>query len=89
MNTLLEFYKNHTGKVSDKWELYISEYDEKFAPYKNSPIKLLEIGIQNGGSLEIYSKFFSNAQLILGCDINEKCKNLAYLPLKCYDFAVN
>ena len=46
--------------------------------YKDENIRLLEIGIQNGGSLEIYSKYFKNAELILGCDINLKCKNLSY-----------
>jgi hypothetical protein len=78
MKKLSNLYKEHTGKVSDKWSIYLAEYEEKFKPYMDHNLKLLEIGIQNGGSLEIYSKYFHNAQKILGCDINEKCRDLFY-----------
>lgn len=78
MKTLLELYKNHTGKVSDKWSLYLDEYDRLFRPYRNERIKLLEIGIQNGGSLEIWAKYFPEATHIIGCDINQDCKKLIF-----------
>ena len=78
MKTLEKLYKEHSGKVSDKWRIYIDQYEEKFKPYEDAKIRILEIGIQNGGSLEIYAKYFNNAELILGCDINEKCLGLTY-----------
>jgi hypothetical protein len=78
MKTLLELYKSHTGKVSDKWALYLREYDRLFAPYRDEAISLLEIGVQNGGSLEIWSQYFPNAQKIVGCDINPDCAKLTY-----------
>ena len=73
-----EYYAEHEGKVSDKWSLYLSIYENLFAPRRQVPLSLLEIGIQNGGSLEIYSKYFPNAKLFLGCDINPDCANLRY-----------
>jgi len=78
MTRLANLYTDRTGKISDKWKIYIDEYEEKFKTYQDKNIYLLEIGIQNGGSLEIYGKYFPNADLILGCDINEKCSNLSY-----------
>ena len=78
MKTLVELYKNHTGKVSDKWDLYLHEYDRLFSPYRTKPISILEIGIQNGGSLEIWSKYFVNANKVIGCDINQRCAQLKY-----------
>lgn len=78
MKNLQNLYDEHSGKTSDKWPIYLREYEQKFKPYQNLEIKLLEIGIQNGGSLEIYSKYFSQAKRILGCDINRKCSNLQY-----------
>lgn len=75
---LAQIHKEHNGYVSDKWELYLDEYDRIFQKYRDSPIRLLEIGIQNGGSLEIWEKYFSMAQKIVGCDINTKCNNLTY-----------
>lgn len=76
--SLRDLYKSHLGKLSDKWSIYLDEYDEKFSKYRNDPVSLLEIGIQNGGSLEIYDAYFQNAKIILGCDIHENCKNLQY-----------
>lgn len=78
MKSLLELYQSHTGKVSDTWALYLREYDRLFAPYREQAISLLEIGIQNGGSLEIWSQYFPNASTLIGCDINPDCGNLSF-----------
>ncbi|WP_434151170.1 glycosyltransferase [Methylocaldum gracile subsp. desertum] len=76
--TLDQLYSEHTGKVSDKWSLYLTEYGRLFDDYRDKPVRLLEIGIQNGGSLEIWSKYFSNASVLIGCDINPDCACLTY-----------
>lgn len=76
--TLRQLYAEHTGKVSDKWSLYLNEYDRLFDEYRDKPTRLLEIGIQNGGSLEIWSKYFSNPLALVGCDINQDCSRLSY-----------
>jgi hypothetical protein len=79
MNNLLkQIFLNHTEKMSDKWTLYINEWDRIFTPYRDLPINLFEIGIQNGGSLEIWAKYFTNAKSIIGCDIDEKCRELLF-----------
>ena len=78
MKTLREIYKNHSGKVSDKWDIYLDTYEQKLSALKKSPIKLFEIGVLNGGSLQIFSQYFENAELILGCDIDKNCQKLKY-----------
>jgi O-antigen biosynthesis protein len=78
MKTLRGLYETHQGKVSDKWSLYLSQYDRLLSPYRDLPIRLLEIGVQNGGSLEIWGQYFPNAQKVVGCDINPDCAALAY-----------
>jgi glycosyltransferase involved in cell wall biosynthesis len=75
---LLKLYEDHRGKVSDKWSIYFAEYDRLLDRYVDAPVRLLEIGIQNGGSLEIWSKYFSDARRIVGCDINPDCRKLTY-----------
>lgn len=75
---LIELYSEHTGKVSDKWSLYFEVYDRIFKDKRNDSLSMLEIGIQNGGSLEIWAQFFPNASAIIGCDINKKCLELNY-----------
>jgi GT2 family glycosyltransferase/glycosyltransferase involved in cell wall biosynthesis len=78
MKSIKQLYIEHEGKVSDKWSLYLDEYNRLFAPYRDQPIHMLEIGIQNGGSLEIWSKYFAQAATLTGCDINPNCAKLTY-----------
>ena len=78
MKDLFSIHKEHGGKVSDKWDLYLREYDRIFTPYRNKPLNLFEIGVQNGGSLEVWAKYFSSAKKIIACDINKKCASLNY-----------
>lgn len=78
MKSLFELYQQHQGKVSDKWSLYLAEYDRLFSPYREQTVRLLEIGIQNGGSLEIWSRYFPHAEKLVGCDINPDCAKLTY-----------
>lgn len=76
--TLLEVFTRHQGKVSDKWQLYLREYDRLFNPYRAQAIRLLEIGIQNGGSLDIWADYFAPGSTLIGCDINPDCAALVY-----------
>nr|WP_315527339.1 class I SAM-dependent methyltransferase [uncultured Achromobacter sp.] len=77
-DSLRSLYDNHVGKVSDKWEIYLEEYGLILEKYRDRPVRFLEIGIQNGGSLEIWSRFFPNAAKFVGCDINPDCAKLRY-----------
>jgi hypothetical protein len=76
--TLAELYAAHQGKVSDKWSLYIEEYDRILGPCRQDAIQLLEIGVQNGGSLEMWAQFLRGAERLVGCDVNPDCARLRY-----------
>lgn len=76
--TLEQLCKEHSGKLSDKWELYLTEYERLLYEYRDRAIALLEIGVQNGGSLEIWSKYFPVGRKFVGCDINPDCAMLKY-----------
>ncbi len=78
MTTLQNLYDTHTGKVSDKWSIYLGVYERVVSDYQTLTINLLEIGVQNGGSLEIWGKYFPRANHIMGCDINPKCADLCF-----------
>lgn len=78
MKTIEQLYGSHAGNVSDKWSSYLHFYEKIFSPLRDNPIKLLEVGIQNGGSLEIWGEYFKNAQALIGCDINPNCLKIAH-----------
>jgi hypothetical protein len=49
-------------------------YESEFKRYKNKQISLLEIGINSGGSLYLWGKYFEDGH-ILGIDIVDKIQN--------------
>jgi hypothetical protein len=59
---------------SRKWNKYFFIYERLFKDYKDKDITFVEIGIQNGGSLEIWRKYFSTNSKIIGIDLNKDCK---------------
>lgn len=77
-NLLSNLFETHTGKYSDKWSSYLEIYWHLFAPIREKEFDLLEIGIQNGGSLEIWAKLFPNAKNLIGFDIHPHCKDLRF-----------
>lgn len=81
--SFISIFKNHRGHSSIKWSNYIYTYDEEFSSLRRKfderglGIKLLELGVQNGGSLHIWRKYFGPSASITGVDINPKvCKFL-------------
>lgn len=78
MKTINDLHRNRTGKTSDKWASYLPVYDRIFLPCKDDSLSLLEVGVQNGGSLEVWAGYFSNAEKIVGCDIDPQCGSLIY-----------
>lgn len=63
-------FRNHHGHVADEWIHYLSEYQERFHKYILKPINLLEIGVSNGGMLQIWRKYFGPSAIISGIDTN-------------------
>jgi hypothetical protein len=76
--SLAEIHRKKTGKVSDKWSSYLDFYDDKLWYLQDSNINLLEIGVQNGGSLETWARYFWKAEKIVGIDIDPKCADLKF-----------
>jgi hypothetical protein len=78
MTDLATLYQKHQGKLSDRWASYLAQYDRVLQPWRDQEIRLLEIGIQNGGSLEIWREFFPKAVKLVGCDVDPLCAELRY-----------
>ncbi len=58
---------------SDKWEHYFDIYDHVIGNRYATPVKYLEIGVQNGGSLEVARLLFGHDSIILGLDVDPRC----------------
>jgi hypothetical protein len=53
---------------------YTRQYHSLLNQFRDKPIKYLEIGVFNGGSLKAFREAFKNSTCILGLDINHTCK---------------
>ena len=78
--TYFEVFKEHNDLVSHKGINYFFIYDRLFKRFieKGKPIVMLEIGVQNGGSLEIWKKYFPQGSIIHGIDVNVNCQQLNF-----------
>jgi len=75
-----ELFVRHDGHISSKWGHYCFIYQELFARFleKKQPLTLLEIGVQNGGSLQLWQKFLPEGSQIYGLDVDAKCLELKF-----------
>jgi hypothetical protein len=65
-----------TFPEAHKTDEFIELFDQHFTPFKDKPVRLLEIGVQHGGSIQMWREFFTDAKIV-GVDVLEDCKKFA------------
>jgi hypothetical protein len=65
MNTLADHRFTDKGTIHS----YLDVYEKLFAPIRDSCAKILEIGVQTGGSIKLWNDYFPNAD-VYGFDID-------------------
>lgn len=78
MISFRETIELHQGNLVDKWDSNITVYDQILPEIRGFVETVVEVGVQNGGSLEIYCKYFNNSKKIIGLDIDENCKTISF-----------
>jgi hypothetical protein len=66
------FFENK-GRLIHKWRHYLPIYERHFASYRNKPVRMLEIGVSKGGSLDLWRRYFGPEATIFGIDVNAEC----------------
>ena len=71
-----EFIANYPAESPKirKYENYIDFYESIFLKFKNQDIRVLEIGVQHGGSLELWKALTTPSSEIVGLDILPQTK---------------
>jgi len=75
--TFAELFLSHADRRTSKWAHYLEVYERFFRPMRLSALRILEIGVQNGGSLQLYEQYFPNAERIVGVDVDPQCREVA------------
>ena len=69
-----EIFETHQGNLLHKWDHYFAIYDRHFKDYLGKEVVILEIGVSQGGSIDLWKAFFGDKLKYYGIDINPKCK---------------
>lgn len=70
------YFRANQGRLIHKWLHYFDIYDRHFAPFRGKPITVLEFGVAQGGSLQMWKNYFGSKARIVGVDIDPRCAKL-------------
>ncbi len=84
MNILEEYIKNNKGKFIEKHSNYPEIYNLHLSQFRGKPVNILEIGVYQGGSLQMWKHYFGEKCNIFGLDINPSCKEFEEDQIKIF-----
>ena len=73
---LAEIYATTRDFEVHKWHHYIPLYDRYLGRYRGTSVRMLEIGVSKGGSLQMWRRFLGDDAVLFGIDINPDCTAL-------------
>jgi hypothetical protein len=76
LNPLLEFATSGSHRSLHKWVFYLDIYHGHFERFRNTNVVVVEVGVEHGGSLQMWKNYFGPDSRIIGVDINPLCKEL-------------
>ena len=76
MNDLEKYFTANTGRLIHKWKHFFEIYDRHFSRFRGTDVHLVEFGVSQGGSLQMWKEYFGPRAKIFGIDINPHCKQL-------------
>ena len=74
MDSLDTIVNKYDTDKNTNFHNYTRQYNTLFRDFRDKPIKYLEIGVFNGGSIKASKDAFLNSKCIVGLDINNRCK---------------
>ncbi len=76
-NPLAEYFFNNPGRMINKWHHYLEIYHRHFAAFRDQSPVVVEIGVWQGGSLQMWREYFGPGCRIVGIDNNPRCRKFA------------
>ena len=76
MKTLVEIFESHQGRQAHKPVKYLAIYDRHFQRFLGKPVTILEIGVGQGGSLQLWKQYFGSEAKVIGIDCEPLCAGM-------------
>ena len=74
MNDLERYFLDNPGRMIHKWLHYFEIYDRHLSRFRGTAVNLVEIGVYQGGSLQMWKYYFGDRATIWGIDVNPSCR---------------
>lgn len=74
-NYLKEYFFNNQDRLINKWVHYFEVYERYLGKFYKKDVVILEIGVAQGGSLQMWKNYFGPGTKVFGIDIDSRCKN--------------
>lgn len=74
MSLWQDAHRHDDAKLLNKFSHYFPIYERELYDQRNKSLTILEIGVSQGGSLQMWRRFFGPYSTIIGIDINERHK---------------
>ena len=73
-NDLFNFFVGKDHRLIHKWLHYFPIYEKWFKDFRGTDLVFVEIGVSQGGSMQMWKEYFGKNAKIVGVDIEERCK---------------
>ena len=74
LSPIEHIFYGQSHNICQKWQHYFSIYETHFAKYRGRRLRFLEIGVSQGGSLDMWKSYFGPRASIIGVDIDPACR---------------
>jgi hypothetical protein len=71
--SLLGYFLRNEGRPINRWRHYLAIYEKHLQALEGKAVTLLEIGVDGGGSLQMWKWFLGPKARIIGLDENPEC----------------
>lgn len=75
-NPLKKYFQENKSRRIIKWLHYFDIYHQYFSRYRGIDLTVLEFGVADGDSLQMWKNYFGKKARVIGVDIDARCKNL-------------
>ena len=75
-NPLEKYFRSNKKRLINKWIHYFDIYHRHFERFRGKPITVVEFGVSQGGSLQMWRSYFGRKARIYGVDIDPRCADL-------------
>ena len=73
LNPIEQLFYSTPHYVCQKWAHYFQIYERHFSRFRGKSLTFLEIGVSQGGSIDLWRRYFGSQVSIIGVDIDPGC----------------